>query len=70
MKKYCLQATTTNCRTLCFNTFNTGWQANWEKFYAECLGDPQEMSLSECMEEGNSYISWFCFLNKFPLYFV
>lgn len=47
------QGATINCRRLCFNTFNNGWQLNWQKFYTECLGDPQETVMAECLEEGN-----------------
>lgn len=49
----CQKATTINCRRLCFNTFNNDWHNNWQKFFAECLGDPQEIDLSQCIEEGN-----------------
>lgn len=48
----CQKATTINCRRLCFNTFNKDWHNNWQNFFAECLGDPQEMDLSQCIEEG------------------
>ncbi|XP_052743498.1 reversion-inducing cysteine-rich protein with Kazal motifs isoform X1 [Bicyclus anynana] len=47
----CQKGVTINCRRLCFNTFNNGWQLNWQKFYTECLGDPQEMEMAECIEE-------------------
>nr|XP_034834527.1 reversion-inducing cysteine-rich protein with Kazal motifs [Maniola hyperantus] len=47
----CQKGATINCRRLCFNTFNNGWQLNWQKFDTECLGDPQEMEMAECIEE-------------------
>nr|XP_049702919.1 reversion-inducing cysteine-rich protein with Kazal motifs isoform X1 [Helicoverpa armigera] len=56
----CQKAVTINCRRLCFETFNTGWQTNWQKFYAECLGDPQEISLSECMDDVDAPCSLGC----------
>ncbi|KAL0871357.1 hypothetical protein ABMA27_005097 [Loxostege sticticalis] len=56
----CQKAKTTNCRKLCFETFNTGWQSNWQKFYGECLGDPQENDLTECIEEVESPCSLGC----------
>ncbi|XP_063829319.1 reversion-inducing cysteine-rich protein with Kazal motifs [Ostrinia nubilalis] len=56
----CQKAKTTNCRKLCFETFNTGWQSNWQKFYGECLGDPQENDLTECIDEVESPCSLGC----------
>ncbi|XP_038222339.1 reversion-inducing cysteine-rich protein with Kazal motifs isoform X2 [Zerene cesonia] len=56
----CQKGTTINCRRLCFNTFNSGWQTNWQKFYSECLGDPQETELAECIEEVESPCSLGC----------
>ncbi|KAJ2945745.1 hypothetical protein O0L34_g588 [Tuta absoluta] len=56
----CQKATTINCRKLCFNTFNNDWQNNWQKFYAECLGDPQEMDLTQCIEEVDTPCSLGC----------
>ncbi|KAM3965806.1 reversion-inducing-cysteine-rich protein with kazal motifs [Aphomia sociella] len=48
----CRKAATIHCRNLCFNAFNidVGWD-HWKKFDAECLGEPQELELSECLEE-------------------
>ncbi|XP_026321688.1 reversion-inducing cysteine-rich protein with Kazal motifs [Hyposmocoma kahamanoa] len=56
----CQKATTINCRRLCFNTFNKDWHNNWQNFFAECLGDPQEMDLSQCIEEVESPCSLGC----------
>ncbi|RVE40788.1 hypothetical protein evm_014562, partial [Chilo suppressalis] len=56
----CQKAKTTNCRKLCFETFNTGWQNNWQKFYSDCLGDPQENDLTECIEEVEAPCSLGC----------
>ncbi|XP_049875810.1 reversion-inducing cysteine-rich protein with Kazal motifs isoform X2 [Pectinophora gossypiella] len=56
----CQKATTINCRRLCFNTFNNDWQNNWQKFYAECLGDPQEIDLTQCIEEVDTPCSLGC----------
>lgn len=55
------QATTINCRRLCFSTFNMEWQNNWQKFYAECLGEPQETDLTQCIEEGTNFsnLRWY-----------
>ncbi|XP_059048715.1 reversion-inducing cysteine-rich protein with Kazal motifs [Achroia grisella] len=48
----CRKATTIHCRNLCFNAFNfdVGWE-HWKKFDSECLGEPLEVELSECLEE-------------------
>ncbi|KOB77848.1 Serine protease inhibitor [Operophtera brumata] len=56
----CEKAKTINCRKLCFQTFNTGWQNNWQKFHSECLSDPQEVDLLECIDEVNSPCSLGC----------
>ncbi|XP_045518029.1 reversion-inducing cysteine-rich protein with Kazal motifs isoform X1 [Pieris brassicae] len=56
----CQKGATINCRRLCFNTFNSGWQNNWQKFYTECLGDPQETELAECIEEVEAPCSLGC----------
>ncbi|XP_075980156.1 reversion-inducing-cysteine-rich protein with kazal motifs isoform X1 [Anticarsia gemmatalis] len=56
----CQKAATINCRRLCFDTFNTGWQTTWQKFYTECLGDPQEIKLSECMDDVDAPCSLGC----------
>ncbi|XP_030025973.2 reversion-inducing cysteine-rich protein with Kazal motifs [Manduca sexta] len=56
----CLKATTKNCRDLCYQTFNTGWQEYWQKFYSECISDPQELNMSQCMEEVEAPCSLGC----------
>lgn len=56
----CQKGATINCRRLCFNTFNNGWQLNWQKFYTECLGDPQETEMAECLEEVDAPCSLGC----------
>ncbi|CAH2093095.1 unnamed protein product [Euphydryas editha] len=56
----CQKGATINCRRLCFNTFNNGWQLNWQKFYTECLGDPQETEMAECIEEVEAPCSLGC----------
>ncbi|KAI8439610.1 hypothetical protein MSG28_013336 [Choristoneura fumiferana] len=56
----CNKATTINCRRLCFSTFNMEWQNNWQKFYAECLGEPQEADLTQCIEEVEAPCSLGC----------
>ncbi|XP_047992881.1 reversion-inducing cysteine-rich protein with Kazal motifs isoform X1 [Leguminivora glycinivorella] len=56
----CSRATTINCRRLCFNTFNTDWPNNFEKFDSECLGNPQETDLTQCIEEVEAPCSLGC----------
>ncbi|XP_053610536.1 reversion-inducing cysteine-rich protein with Kazal motifs [Plodia interpunctella] len=48
----CKKAVTINCRNLCLDAFNVdvGMQ-KWKKFDAECLAEPQEVVLAECIEE-------------------
>nr|XP_013189696.1 unnamed protein product [Amyelois transitella]XP_013189697.1 unnamed protein product [Amyelois transitella] len=48
----CKKAATINCRSLCLDAFNVdvGLQ-KWKKFDAECLAEPQEVALAECIEE-------------------
>ncbi|XP_061379203.1 reversion-inducing cysteine-rich protein with Kazal motifs [Danaus plexippus] len=56
----CQKGATINCRRLCFYTFNNGWHLNWQKFYSECLGDPQETEMAECIEEVEAPCSLGC----------
>lgn len=57
----CRKAATIHCRNLCFNAFNfdVEWE-HWKKFASECLGEPQEVELSECLEESESPCSLGC----------
>ncbi|CAH2043986.1 unnamed protein product, partial [Iphiclides podalirius] len=56
----CEKAVTINCKKLCFETFNIGWPTNGQKFYSDCLVDPQEMKLIECIEEVDAPCSLGC----------
>ncbi|CAK1587115.1 unnamed protein product [Parnassius mnemosyne] len=56
----CEKAVTINCKRLCFETFNIGWPTNGQKFYSDCLVDPQEMKLIECIEEVDAPCSLGC----------
>ncbi|XP_041981780.1 reversion-inducing cysteine-rich protein with Kazal motifs [Aricia agestis] len=56
----CQKGTTINCRRLCFDTYNTSWQANWQTFYADCMSNPQEVELAQCIEEVEAPCSLGC----------
>ncbi|XP_014371379.2 reversion-inducing cysteine-rich protein with Kazal motifs isoform X2 [Papilio machaon] len=56
----CEKAVTINCKKLCFETYNIGWPTNGQKFYSDCLVDPQEMKLIECIEEVEAPCSLGC----------
>lgn len=49
----CHKATSPKCRRLCVQTFSNHWTETRSTFESECYSQIQEMTLRQCLDEGN-----------------
>ncbi|XP_055594196.1 reversion-inducing cysteine-rich protein with Kazal motifs [Uranotaenia lowii] len=47
----CLKANSTRCRKFCVSTYSNEWTTNLSEFEFNCLADPEEYVLKQCIDE-------------------
>lgn len=66
----CHKAQSPKCRRLCAQTFSNDWLGTHHDFENDCYNQLDEVSLKQCLDEGNLHLSSFSNIRKLLKYIV